>query len=455
MLTINVCNQCRQFLSRIGFQMLRAATERQQYISEVGTKHFHPWKIAIWLLAALPTIFIVATWDSDGLQSPAAFMVRHLSLPITIGELCVILLAMRAKFSVANAIRGLPIYVKLLIYVWACFAVMSVAMSGQQWSLLIFTTMRYALHGVFLAACIHISKNATDEDRDSGIGILSLGALAYVFFLAVFAFTVPNKPEFPWTLRLPTGTNVRQIGYFVAIAAVAPISLLLFGRLKTILYAVAVIVLVACTAWTGSRGALTGLILGTVAAGCIFGRLPTISRTVAAIISVATGLYISLFIPNPSPEFGLLRMTRTLAQEDISSGRSSVWNSTLTEIFKAPWTGHGAGSFNQNMHKIYGFDFNHPHQFFLQYVYDWGVFGGAAGLLLLLVLFVSCWRHASLRKDASGYAAIAVLCVLAAVGMIDGALFYPFSIFLALAIVACNFVNDGTIVAQMTNKVAQ
>lgn len=438
-----------------GFQMPGVATERQQYVTEVGSYPFQCWNIAIWLLAAIPTIFILATWDSDGLQSPAAFSVRHLSLPVTIGELCIILLALREKFSMATAFRGLPTLAKLLVLVWASTAVMSVALSAQHWPLLMFTTMRYALHGLFLAACIYLARNAMDADRDSGIASLSLGAVAYVLVLAVFALAVPNKEEFPWTLRLPTGTNVRQIGYFAAIAAVAPISLLLYGRTKTMLYAAALIILASFIAWTGSRGALAGLLLGVIAAACFIGRLPAIGRTLCAIICISAGLLISLFIPNPSPEFGLWRMTGSLAQEDLSSGRGSVWSSTLTEIFKAPLTGHGAGSFNLNMHKIYGFDFNHPHQFILQYIYDWGVIGGAAAMLLILMLFVFCWQQARRRKDAAGYAAVAALCVLAAVGMIDGALFYPFSIFLALAIVACNFLDDGQMVGESPAKVDQ
>jgi len=43
-------------------------------------------------------------------------------------------------------------------------------------------------------------------------------------------------------------------------------------------------------------------------------------------------------------------------------------------------------------------------------------------------------------NDAASYASLSALCTIAAVGMIDGALFYPFSIFLTLSAVACGFI---------------
>lgn len=422
----------------------------------IGLKKLHAWKLAICLMATLPTIFILVTWDNDGKLSPAAFAVRYLSLPVTVGELCIILLAIRTRFSIASTFRNISLIPKLLIGSWLIFALLAVALSEHNFSLLMLTTMQYAIHGICLAACIHLAVNAMAPDREWALSMLVAGSLAYVGLLVLFALTVPDKLAFPWTLRLPTGTNVRQIGYFVAIATVAPVSLLLFGRSKTAAFAFAVVVLVAFIAWTGSRGALVGLFLGTVAAIAMLGRLPTFARGVSMLASCIVGLAISIIIPNPAPEFGLVRMASSLAQDDIGSGRSLVWKSTLVEISKSPWTGHGSGSFNQNMQKIYGFDFNHPHQFLLQYVYDWGVIGGILGVLLILVLFVFCWQRARMHNDAAAYASIAALCVTTAVGMIDGSLFYPFSIFLAIAVVTCDFVNDANknhnIVPQLPNE---
>jgi O-antigen ligase len=217
--------------------------------------------------------------------------------------------------------------------------------------------------------------------------------------------------------------------------------LILFGRKKIALFCFAFIVSIAFIGWSGSRGALAGLLVGTALATLFLGRAISIFRAGIAFCSLVSGLMLSLFLPTPAPEFGILRIVSSIKGDDLGNGRSAVWESAFTEFLITPWIGHGTGSFNQNMRELYGFDYNHPHQFILQYFYDWGAIGGAAGGLLLFILFLSCLRYGRQHKDVAAYASIASLCTIAVVGMIDGALFYPLSIFLAIVAVACGFVS--------------
>lgn len=409
-----------------------------------ATKKFDAWQIAICIMAALPALFVLATWDSDGLQTPRAFAVRYLSLPVTFCQLCIILLAVRSKFDVAGIVDKLGRFPKLLIAIWSIFAIISVALADDKLFPSAFATLQYALHAIFLAAVVHLarSSDAKVDGRTWSISVLVMGGLAYVGLITLFALLVPDKTTFPWTLRLPSGTNVRQIGYFVAIASVAPLSLVLFGRKKIALFCLVFTVLVTFIAWSGSRGALIGLLFGTVAGAAALGHAVSKFRAGIAFLSFVAGLSASLILPAPTPEFGLIRMVSSLEQDDIGSGRSLVWKSTVAEISNSPWIGHGSGTFNKNMRETYGFDFNHPHQFILQYFYDWGIIGGTAAGLLLLMLFLWCVKVGRQYNDAVSYASLSALCTIAAVGMIDGALFYPFSIFLALLAVACGFINS-------------
>lgn len=394
-------------------------------------------------MAALPSIFVLSTWDSDGLQTPRAFAVRHLSLPVTLCELFIIYLAVRAKFDVETLVRSLGRIPKLLITVWFVFALIPVVLAHDRAMFSAFVTLQYALHGIFLASAVYLARNCrlSLDSRSWSVKIVALGGLSYVGLVSLFALLVPNPETFPWVLRLPSGTNVRQLGYFAALAAVPSLSLILFGRSKILGYCLIFIALVTFIAWSGSRGALIGLSCGAVFGALTLGFRFSLLRMVLAILCFGAGMGASLTLPVPAPEFGLVRMVSSLEQEDIGTGRSFVWKSTISEISKAPWIAHGSGSFNKNMREMYGFDFNHPHQFILQYFYDWGLVGGAAGGLLLLLLFLSCLRHGRQHKDAAAYVSIASLCTIAAVGMIDGALFYPLSIFLAIVAVACGFVT--------------
>nr|WP_246156555.1 O-antigen ligase family protein [Sphingorhabdus profundilacus] len=334
----------------------------------------------------------------------------------------------------------------MLVTIWAIFAFISVVLAREQILASAFATLQYALHGIFLAAVVHLarSSSAAVDRRAWSISVLVIGGLVYAGLIILFALLIPDKATFPWSLRLPSGTNIRQLGYFVAIASVAPLSLILLGRTKTALFCLTFAALVTFIAWSGSRGALIGLLLGTVVGAAVMGNALSKLRVGLAVLSFFAGVAASIIVPNPAPEFGLIRMVSSLEQDDIGSGRSIVWKSTVTEISKSLWIGHGSGTFNKNMHEIYGFDFNHPHQFILQYFYDWGIFGGTAAGFLLLILFLACVKVGRQHNDAAAYASISTLCTIASVSMIDGALFYPLSIFLTGLAIACGFVNDST-----------
>lgn len=406
-------------------------------------KKLDAWQVAIVLMAALPSIFVLATWDSDGLQTPQAFAVRYLSLPVTLCELSVIYLAVRAKFDVITLLKSLGNIPRLLITAWFVFALIPVVLLSGKALFSAFVTLQYALHGIFLAAAVHLARNSRlgIDSRAWSVTIVALGALSYVGLISAFALLVPNKEAFPWVLRLPSGTNIRQLGYFAALAAVPPLSMIMLGRSKIPVYCLILIAVVTFIAWSGSRGALIGLSCSAVFGAMMLGCRLSLFRMGLAILCFGTAMVISLKLPVPAPEFGLIRMVSSLEQEDIGTGRTFVWKSTISEISKGPWIGHGSGSFNRNMRETYGFDFNHPHQFILQYFYDWGVIGGGVGGLLLIFLFLSCLQLGRQHKDAAAYTSITSLCTIAAVGMIDGALFYPLSIFLAIMAVACGFVS--------------
>lgn len=419
-----------------------------------ATKGLDSWLLAICFVAMLPSIFALFTWDLDGVLAPAAYTIRYFSFPITIGELCVVIFAMHKKFSIYAAFAKMGPVPKILTVIWLIFAFLPVAFVAENMSLTAITTLQYALHGVFLAALIYLAKSSAVANRETALTIFTFGAVVYVGLLIVFAIIIPDKEAFPWGIRLPSGTNIRQIGYYVAIIAIAPISLFLFSRKMKATLCFAVVFLIAFIAWTGSRGALVGLFFGPALAALMLWRRPANVRTGLLALSFAFGLAASVPMPTPGPEFGLVRMASSLSQDELGSGRSFVWESTLTEIKKSPWVGHGSGSFRQNMKSIYDFSFNHPHQLVLQYIYDWGLLGGGAAGLLLLSLFVSCWERSRVTNDAAAYAAVSALCTIAVISMIDGAFYYPLSIVLAAAAVATASVKISDKYGQLNGELA-
>ena len=88
------------------------------------------------------------------------------------------------------------------------------------------------------------------------------------------------------------------------------------------------------------------------------------------------------------------------------------------------------------MRELYGFDFNHPHNFILQFAYDWGIFGSAAVTALLVMLGVSIARRARQHVLAGFAATSGIWLAMIMTALIDGALFHPLTIILPIAILA-------------------
>jgi O-antigen ligase len=236
---------------------------------------------------------------------------------------------------------------------------------------------------------------------------------------------------------MPSATNIRQIANIVAIPAAAAIALLLYGKhIPKYQPAAIVLVVTAFIAWSGSRTALFAILISTVAALIVVRTVPTVKALASLAGSFAAGLGFSMLLPAPSPMFGLLRMFDKMRETDnVSSGRVQFWFDTFDQVAKNPWLGHGSGHFRANMNEIYGISFNHPHNFILQFSYDWGVFGAAAAIVLIALLLVMIWKTAP-AYPLMGFAAASGCFTLLAIAMVDGALFYPLTIIAAISLAA-------------------
>lgn len=408
----------------------------QRTANKAVSQQFQFHQIAAVIVSFLPLIFTLATWDNVGRQAGIQFAIRHLSIPVIIGEIIIIMLAVYKGFEIRLLFADVSKVTKALLVAWAFFAILSLSRSETQLQLSIFTTVRYMIHALFFVALISIYQQSQKFDSNKCLALFALGGITYVGALTLFAIMVPDKETFPWVLRMPTGTNIRQIGYYVAITGVAPLALLLFAKHRIFFAAISFMATVMFVSWTGSRGALLGLMIGSIAALLLARHKPSIKRVCLAFAFFVTGIGSSILLPTPGPEFGLIRMMESGKAEDKTSGRMQIWSDSIQEIIDRPLVGHGSGTFNRNMKAKYDIDFNHPHQFVLQYAYDWGVIGASAALLLLAKLLWSIWRIARARNDASGFAAMGSFLVIVSVALIDGALFYPLSIVAALAMIA-------------------
>lgn len=399
------------------------------------------WALAAVLVASAPALHTIATWDLDGRLTSQGYAVRHYSVVVTLIELLVVWLAVRAGLSVKSAILALPKSIIFLLGIWLSFALIALFSRPDGLANAAIILMRYMVHGLFLAALIHLAATSSDFKLHRWLSILTLGAVAYVALLAIFCIMIPDPANFPWVKRLPSGTNIRHISNIIGLLAIAPITLLLTsGKSIRWRYIVALIIIIAFTAWTGSRATLLGLVFG-VAAGLFIIRQATAIKNVVITGSAAiVGVAASLLIPAPNSYFGVIRMFMASSkQDDPSTGRWQLWANTCAQISESKWLGHGAGRFRNDMDALYGTQLNHPHNLILQYIYDWGVLGGGAGLLLIAIIGLTIWR----TRDADPgvrFTALAAFAAICTTAMIDSPLFNPLPIVIALALIAPVFV---------------
>jgi hypothetical protein len=402
------------------------------------------WLFAIAIIAALPVFQTLMTWDFDGRLAPQAFAMRHYSIPAVIGELVVFWLAARAGMTLRGVFANLSKPVQVLLAIWAVFALTALFAGGSAMVNASFILLRYTLHGFCFASVVFLLSKAGSFDKRTWLETISIGGLAYAGLLALFCVLVPDPDNFPWILRIPSATNIRHIANVIGIMAVAPMALLLSkdtGRKWH--YWIAVVLIMIFTTWTGSRSTFIGLMIGVILAAVLTIGFSNIRNAVATLLAATTGIMLSLPLPMPDTVFGLFRMINTTvgAGGDASSGRVEVWGYTIKEILKSPWIGYGSGRFTENMHRLYPIDLNHPHNVILQYIYDWGVIGGTAGLALLALLGYHIWQ--SSRQDLTlRFVAIAAYITMGTAAMIDSMLVYPLPIIIAIALIAPVFARS-------------
>jgi O-antigen ligase len=199
-------------------------------------------------------------------------------------------------------------------------------------------------------------------------------------------------------------------------------------------YFIAVALIVGFVAWTGTRGGSLGLALGTSFAIMATPRFTTLRNLGILIASCTTGLLLSIAAFHPAPQFGLFRMVATVSTDDASSGRVSMWIDTLTEITTSPFFGFGSGRFRESMLK-YGFENNHPHNFVLQYIYDWGIIGGTAALIALAWLGMQLFQFKN-QVSMTRFLSLSGFIGTLGVAMVEGTLFHPLPMLIGIALIA-------------------
>jgi hypothetical protein len=265
----------------------------------------------------------------------------------------------------------------------------------------------------------------------------------YVLIVYILALSVRDQPEFPWAYLGAGVTNVRHLGYYaVGLSGLAAGLLASSSRPRRIVLAL-VFLGFFMVFWSGGRGAF-----GAVLVQCLMavGLAPASRRkSVAVDLFVAAGLALALsniFIPSPDYGPANIFWREYTSDAGFTSGRIEIWRQTVIAILDRPWFGHGEAQFRTTVEAALGV-YNHPHNILLQIFFQWGVVGTVAFILLVMRPLRPFLAHQAisktfmtLRRDPASIVAGTALTGLIALSILDGPLFYPFHVVVALSCLA-------------------
>ncbi len=384
------------------------------------------------LLALIPLFRILVLTSSDGDFATWQLSWRIYWLPSLYFELAVIFIALLHKMGPASMFGELSKFLQLLIGGWIVTVIAASVLAtfpGQALA----SAINWIVHLLFATSVVHLIR-CHAEDREFMVRNFCL-ALAFSTALAgtaliAFVIFIGVDSGFDWKSSLPGYAHIRHTGYIFAPAIAAGLaSLAIWPRFQIKLHMAALLVNTAAMLWLGSRGPVAALFVAIVISVLFSQHLRNRKfwqRTGAAI---AAGASLSIILPAPAIGwFGAIQRFWKGSGEssELSSGRTDIWLETIRLIGEHPWLGHGGLQFQRINSAAEGF-FKHPHNSVLQFIFDWGLLGGSAMLLLLALAYFRLLLTSKIDSGLRTFGLIGASTMLA-FSMLDGVLFYNFTI---------------------------
>ena len=314
--------------------------------------------------------------------------------------------------------------------------VVFVSASSQVPSALVFAPS-WVIHILFLLALVAFFKDVGLEQSDVVWTALGLTAFLHV---CAFLIALALWPDEIRRMNLPVVANVRTLTYFLMPAATV-MGVLFVTRLEKALSSVLLFAGAAFfIIYTGSRAATTGVIVGWLAAGAYcawFRQKIQINRTLVLFAVLVFLVILAESLP-PLPWGTIVdRWFEALSATgpEFSSGRNEVWPRAMKAISQNWVWGYGPALQNEIPHQTPWPDRSNviyqPHNIGLQLLLHWGLLGTLI-LALTIFSFSANIFYALRNEPALAIPPFAILVAMLTQALVDGNLFYPFSVVVAI-----------------------
>lgn len=268
--------------------------------------------------------------------------------------------------------------------------------------------------------------------------------LQQAFSLAIFIFPILHFPvllilyflyidhsSMNW-LGGPVGfEHVRLWGMMLAVSIANGLGLLSIIRQRSLGVNFAIwamlALLFAMLFWSGSRGALVGLIAAYIFSLAVFWRQMK-TTLLPAFITAILGATLSLLPQKAMFAYGLLDRTKGLMQvenaQQATGGRMSLWRDAVDLIKEHPFIGHGFDQFRY-LSKGWDIEYLQVHSIVLQTVLDVGIIGAVCVIVILLFYWLRGLTGVIKSRDPLRIAALTATNAILAMSLFDGTLYHP------------------------------
>jgi O-antigen ligase len=291
----------------------------------------------------------------------------------------------------------------------------------------------WIIHILFFVALISFFSNVGVKKAEVIWSALGLTALLHV---CAFLTALVIWPAAIYAMDLPAFGNIRHLGYLLAPAA-AVMAMLFVTRTERALFPLICFMAAAFyILYTGSRGGAIGLLGGLTATGAFWawhGRKAYLSRVLTLLAVTGILIIISEFLPTLPwpPVFSRGAAAFDPSGAEMLRGRGIVWSFVIQAIQQNWLWGYGPGLMYELPDYPVISAFFQPHNIGLQLLMHWGLVGTCI-ILATAVSFSSNVLAALREKPGKAILPLAVSSAIFAHALVDGGLFYPFSVVIAI-----------------------
>ncbi|MGI9376231.1 MAG: O-antigen ligase family protein [Tsuneonella suprasediminis] len=404
------------------------------------------FRLVVTALILSPSLFALLTFPPPDKPS----VMFGLAIPVTVAELAIVFLAMAAGYSATAAWPRLAFTTRLGAAVWLVSGLVVATVVAEQPVLALCLFLISVLHAM-LALGLSDRLNSIWQGRgDCLLMAAAVGAALYCVTAYGLLLSVRHDPDYDWITIGAGVSNVRQLAFYGLTAACGGLAFAIHlpdtrARATTsAIFAAVAIIGIAMVFWCGSRAGTIGLLLSIVLLVLVTSSGRRLRSMAIASGAVAGGALLSMIWVPPHPQWGIMRIFGRMADidqglEHYSSSRWTIWQDTLSHILDKPLFGHGMGMFKADIGDLAG-GIAQPHNFVLQFLYQWGIVGTGAVLLMIWPAIRRMVPSIASRRTEA-IAALSLIVGQVGMAMMDGNLFYTYPtsiVVLALVVLAAD-----------------